>query len=52
MPVFAFAMPGPMEMGVILFIVLMLFGVGKLPQVFGEMGKGIKALRDAQRDEY
>lgn len=48
---FAVMMPGPMEMGVILLIVVMLFGVGKIPQVFSELGKGVKALRDAQREE-
>jgi sec-independent protein translocase protein TatA len=51
MTVPAIMMPGPMELGVILLIVLMLFGAGRLPQVFSEMGKGLKALRDAQMDE-
>jgi sec-independent protein translocase protein TatA len=50
-PVVAMMMPGAMELGVILVIVVMLFGVGKLPQVFGEMGKGIKLLRDSQQDD-
>lgn len=51
MPVVAMMMPGPWEMGVILLIVVMLFGVGKIPKVFAELGKGMKALRDAQRDD-
>ena len=46
----AFGMPGPMEMGIVLLIVLLLFGAGKLPKVLAEMGKGIKMMRDAQRD--
>jgi len=50
MPVFAFMMPGPMELGIVLLIVLMLFGAGKLPRVFGELGKGLKLLR--QTSEY
>ncbi len=47
MPVVAFGMPGPTELGVILLIVIMLFGVGKLPSVMGDMGRGIRSLRDA-----
>lgn len=52
MTVFAMMMPGPWELGVILLIVLMLFGAGKLPKVLSELGRGMKMLRDAQRDEY
>ena len=37
--------PGPMELFLILIIVAMLFGVGKLPEVFGSVGKGIKEFR-------
>jgi sec-independent protein translocase protein TatA len=37
--------PGPMELVLILVIVAMLFGVGKLPEVFGAVGKGIKEFR-------
>lgn len=47
----AIAMPGPMELVLILLVVLVLFGAGKLPQVFGDLGKGIKALKDAQRED-
>ncbi len=32
---------GPVELGLILLIVAMLFGVGKLPEVFGSIGKGV-----------
>jgi sec-independent protein translocase protein TatA len=42
---------GPTELGLILVIVLILFGAGRLPQVFAQFGKGIKAFRDAQKDE-
>lgn len=31
---------------VILIIVFVVFGAGKLPQVMGDLGKGIKALKD------
>ncbi len=37
--------PGPFELVLILVIVAMLFGVGKLPEVFGAVGKGIKEFR-------
>jgi sec-independent protein translocase protein TatA len=34
-----------MELILIIVIVAMLFGVGKLPEVFGAVGKGIKEFR-------
>ncbi|GIV77902.1 MAG: hypothetical protein KatS3mg050_2296 [Litorilinea sp.] len=36
---------GPVELILILVIVTMLFGVGKLPEVFGAVGKGIREFR-------
>ena len=42
---------GPMELVIILAIVLILFGAGRLPQVFEQFGKGIKAFRDGQKDD-
>lgn len=36
---------------VILLIVLVLFGAGKLPQVMGELGKGLKAFKSSMKDE-
>jgi sec-independent protein translocase protein TatA len=38
-------LPGPLELVLILLIVAMLFGVGKLPEVFGAVGKGIREFR-------
>lgn len=35
------------ELILILFLVLILFGAGKLPKVMSELGKGLKAFRDA-----
>jgi sec-independent protein translocase protein TatA len=32
---------GPWEIALILVIILIVFGVGKLPQAFGVIGKGI-----------
>lgn len=37
--------PGPMELVIILIIVAMLFGVGRLPEIFGAVGKGIREFR-------
>ena len=37
--------PGPMELIIILIIVAMLFGVGRLPEVFGAVGKGLREFR-------
>lgn len=31
---------------IVLFVVLILFGAGKLPQVLGDLGKGLKNFRD------
>ena len=42
---------GPWEIGLILVIIVILFGVGKLPQVGGAIGKGIRAFRKAQSGE-
>lgn len=35
------------ELLLILFLVLILFGAGKLPKVMSDLGKGLKAFRDA-----
>ena len=42
---------GPWEIGLILVIILIVFGVGKLPQVSGAIGKGLRSFRKAQRGE-
>ncbi len=38
---------GPLELGLILVIVLLIFGAGKLPEVFRSMGEGIREFREA-----
>ena len=43
---------GPWEIGLILLIILIIFGVGKLPQVGGAIGKGIREFRKGQRGEF
>ncbi|MFC1918382.1 twin-arginine translocase TatA/TatE family subunit [Chloroflexota bacterium] len=42
---------GPWEIGLILAIIMIVFGVGKLPQVGGAIGKGIRSFRKAQAGE-
>ena len=42
----AIGMPGLSELLIILVIVLIFFGVGKLPNVLSQMGKGVKAFKD------
>lgn len=42
---------GPWEIGLILVIILVIFGVGKLPQVGNAIGKGLREFRKAQRGE-
>ena len=42
---------GPWEIGLILVIILVIFGVGKLPEVGGAIGKGLRAFRQGQRGE-
>jgi sec-independent protein translocase protein TatA len=42
---------GPLEIGLILLIILIVFGVGKLPQVGGAIGKSLREFRKASRGE-
>ena len=42
---------GPMELVIILVIVLLVFGVGKLPQVGEALGKGLKSFQKASTGE-
>ena len=42
---------GPWEIALILVIILLVFGVGKLPQVGGAIGKSLKAFRKGQSGE-
>ncbi len=43
--------PGPLEIGLILVIILIVFGVGKLPQVGEAFGKGIRAFKKGTSGE-
>lgn len=42
---------GPWEIALILVIILLLFGVGKLPQVGGMIGKGVRSFRKGANGE-
>ena len=42
---------GPWEIGLVLIIILIVFGVGKLPQVGGAVGKGLRAFKKGQQGD-
>jgi len=44
--------PGPLEIGLILLIVLIIFGAGKLPQVFRSAGQGLREFQKAKQGEF
>ena len=41
---------GPWELAIILVIVIIIFGVGKLPEIGGALGKGIREFRTSATD--
>jgi sec-independent protein translocase protein TatA len=42
---------GPTELIIILVIVIILFGAGRIGKIAGELGTGIKAFKDGIGDE-
>jgi sec-independent protein translocase protein TatA len=44
-PVLAFGMPGGMELVIIFFIVLVIFGAGKIPKIAKDIGGGIREFK-------
>lgn len=42
---------GPLEIIIIGVIVILLFGVGRIGKIGGELGKGIREFRSAVKDE-
>lgn len=42
---------GPLELGIILVIVIIVFGVGRIRKIGGELGGGIKAFKDGLQGE-
>jgi len=41
---------GPTELIIVLFIILIIFGAGKLPEIGGALGKGIKNFKKASKE--
>ena len=41
---------GPFELIIVLVIVLVIFGVGRLPEIGGALGKGIREFRKASSE--
>ncbi|MBF0139358.1 MAG: twin-arginine translocase TatA/TatE family subunit [Magnetococcales bacterium] len=39
------------ELFIILMIVLVVFGAGKLPKVMGDLGKGVKSFKEAMNEK-
>lgn len=48
--IFAIGMPGGPEMIFIVFIVLLLFGAKKIPDLARGMGRGIREFKDATKE--
>lgn len=42
---------GIWQLLLVLLIVFVVFGAGKLPKVMGELGRGVKSLRDGLKEE-
>lgn len=42
---------GPTELIIILVIVVILFGVGRIGKIAGELGSGIRAFREGMKSE-
>jgi len=42
---------GPTELIIILVIVILLFGVGRITKIGGELGKGIRSFRDGLKTD-
>lgn len=44
-------MIGPWEIFLILLVVLVIFGAGRLPTIMGDVAKGVKAFKHGLKDE-
>jgi sec-independent protein translocase protein TatA len=42
---------GPWELAIILIIIIIIFGVGKLPEIGGALGKGIREFKTSAADD-
>jgi len=43
--------PGPLQILLIIVLVLLLFGAGRIPRVMEDIGKGIKGFKKGLHDE-
>lgn len=43
--------PSIFQLLLVVLVILLLFGAGKLPKVMGDLGKGIKNLKEGLKDE-
>tara|TARA_B100001996_G_scaffold332217_1_gene281230 strand:- start:234 stop:413 length:180 start_codon:yes stop_codon:yes gene_type:complete len=43
--------PSPVQLIIVLVIVLLLFGRNKIPQLMGDVAKGIKSFKRGMKDE-
>jgi sec-independent protein translocase protein TatA len=43
-------MPGPLEIGVIFLVVLLLFGAKRLPEIGRALGEGIREFKRSMKD--
>ena len=43
--------PSPLQLIIVLVIVLLLFGRNKIPQLMGDIAKGIKSFKSGMKDE-
>ena len=48
--VLLFGMPGGWEMFIIIFVVLLLFGAKKIPELARGLGRGIREFKDATKE--
>ncbi|MDG1484515.1 MAG: twin-arginine translocase TatA/TatE family subunit [Myxococcota bacterium] len=49
--ILGFGIPSGGEWIIVLVIVVIFFGVGKLPAVLGQMGKGVKAFKNGMNED-
>lgn len=49
--ILGFGIPSGGEWVIVLVIVVIFFGVGKLPAVLGQMGKGVKAFKNGMNED-
>lgn len=43
--------PGPLQILLIIVLVLLIFGAGKLPRIMGDLAKGIKSFKGGLKDD-